>query len=351
MMLLHRFIFVYKLCSKGYVLIPVINKNCLIVVSVINLYFITSFILREIIELYFDVKYFSIVESSITFFDCVLFVLSLLIFIYISKIRTEPYKRVYFKRFDSKIILMVSVLLYLFMLSVFKFEASMLSYEGFHKLISTSYFGKLQYVLYACMVIQIYFVTKFDNSWIVKLLVLQLVFSVFLSEIRSFIMFQMIVLVIIPTVSKVITKNIIKCTIFSIIAMLLPLYFRSPGSDILFIVSQVFLAGAFQYDFLSLTINELNYEVSESYVSSGGGFGSFYPAYTFEYIGYLSLLIWLGAPIILKKVPISMLSLISVYYFTIIRNHPSSWGNGLIFMILMIILIRLIPKYESKNYN
>lgn len=334
-------------------MISIRRKNALLVMCVINFYFVSSFFLREAVESYLGVEFFALIDSSISLVDWLVLLLNFFVGVYIYQVKDDSYLIVSkpFNRLDSMFVLVVSVILYLLVLAFFKKISSDLSYEGFHKFLNETLWGKLLYVLLFCVSIQLYYVLNFDNKFLKTLLFFQLLLGVALSEMRSFIMFNLISLYFIPSVSVYVNKNIFKVAIIVCAALLLPIFFRSGTTNVYFVLSQILVTGAFQYDLFVAVSQNITYKVSDSYVESGGGYGNFILAYMFDYIGYISILFWCFLPVFIKNIPMSLLGAVSIYYFTIVRNHPSSWLNGIVFLVFVGLIYGVLPKYEKKNIS
>lgn len=320
-----------------------------LLVSFVNLYFPVSYWFRGIIEDYYPIPIFKLTNVPYSLLDAVILLICFIMLVAGSKISIDYEKEKRLPGISDRIIILCSFVIYIVTLMYFKYIGAGYSYEGFHKMLNNSLTGKFQYLLYLALSIQIYYVIKFNDKFLVKILSVQLLFGVLFSEMRSFVFFQMVTLSLIPMVTEFILKNKTKALVILSASMLLPIMLRSNVENDYFVLAQIFSTGAFQYDLLVLGLQGEILSISSDYASSGGGYGSFFPRELYDFIGFYGIFLWAFLPLVFLFLPTTLSCTLAIYYFTIVRNNYGSWLNGYLAIILVIFFMILLEYISKKN--
>lgn len=327
--------------------------NSVFIISIINFYFISSLLLRNILMLYASIPFVTLDEPTISaeIFVCWLLALVLVVISH-RRLRRELNKKYEYNitKIPNKFLVVCSLCMSISVAIIFKYVSAGMSYEQFHLFLSRSLFGKVQYLILLSLTIQLYIILYTPSLFLAKLLLLQIFAFTLLLEQRSYVLICLLILSYDPHIGRFIILNKLKILIVAAIVVTLPLLLRS-GMTLVSAIYQIIATGAFQFDLFTLAQKNSVAAVSKVYVQSGGGYGSFLPSYLYPIFGTASLYIWLMLPIIVRHTPMVIGAITAVYYFSIVRNHPDSWLNGFLILSLVLILASgLIPK-KTNDYQ
>lgn len=328
-------------------------SNSFFIISTINFYFISSLLVRNILILHLSIPFPTLDKPIISAEIVICWLIALLLVLFSHRRLKSTLSKNYghqTTKISNKLLIIFSFCMSISVATIFKYISSGMSYEQFHMFLSQSLFGKIQYLIILSLVIQVYVVLYTPSRFLAKCLLFQIFAFTLLLEQRSYTLIALIILSYHPQVSRYIITNKLKILAGLIMVVTLPLFLRS-GMTVISAFYQIIAAGAFQFDLFTLSQKNSFAAVSRDYVQRGGGYGSFFPSYLYEIFGSLSLYIWLILPIIIRLAPVAIGAITTVYYFTIVRNHPDSWLNGyLVFTLVLILASDIIPK-KTNDYK